>query len=127
MAANPVVRMTAASVVCGIVVWLVAGSDRVGDVVLGMVGPLAAAVGTWIVVERTHARAPERVSGVMVKLFGAKLVLFAAYLAAVVILLSAGHPAFVVSFTCQYVLLHAMEALYLRRLFAGDALHRGLG
>lgn len=119
MAAKPLIRMTAAGAVLCTGLWLAGGPGTGGAVLLGMLGPLAAAVGTWTIVERTHARAPERVSGVMIKLFGAKLVLFAAYVAAVVLLLASGNVAFVVSFTCHYILLHVMEAVYLRRLFAG--------
>lgn len=132
MAANPLVdtplvRMAAAAAVCCSVLWLFAGPANRGAVVLGMLGPLVAAVATWIAVERMHARAPEQVSGLMIKLFGAKLVLFAGYVAGVVLLLAAGNVAFVVSFTCHYILLHAMEAVYLRRLFAGDGRHWGIG
>ena len=110
--------MAAASLACGAGLLLVVGPGEYRAVALGTLGPLAAALGTWIAVKGTHDRTPERVSGLMVKLFGAKLVLFAAYIAAVVLLLDAGNIAFVASFTCQYVLLHVTEALYLRRLFA---------
>jgi hypothetical protein len=102
-----------------VVLWLVAGPGSARDVALGTAGPLAAAIGTWILVARTQARAPEQVSGVLIKLFGAKLVLFGVYILMVVLLFEAGTVTFVVSFTCQYVLLHGMEAFYLRRLFAG--------
>jgi hypothetical protein len=44
-------------------------------------------------------------------------VLFGAYVAAVVGLLDSGTSAFVASFTCQYIVLHLVEAMYLRRLF----------
>lgn len=118
MAANPLIRMTAAGAALCAGLWLASEPGDGGAVILGMPGPLGAALVTWRVVERTHARAPERVSGIMIKLFGAKLVLFAAYIAAVVLLLASGNVAFVVSFTCHYILLHAMEAVYLRRLFA---------
>jgi len=127
MAANPLIRMTAAAAVLCAGLWIAAGRGNGGAVALGMLGPLAAALVTWFIVERTHARAPAQVSGVMIKLFGAKLVLFAAYVAAVVLLLASGNTAFVVSFTCHYILLHVMEAWYLRRLFAGDGQHSGVG
>jgi hypothetical protein len=116
MAVSPLAGMTVASMACAAVLLLLA-DDRPG-VLLGMLGPLAAALATWIVVERTHAREPARVSGTMVVLFGLKMVLYPAYVVAVVLLLDAGSTAFVVSFTCQIVLLYALEARYLRRLFA---------
>jgi hypothetical protein len=111
--------MVVASLTAGVGLRLVTGPGTGWAVALGTAGPLAAALATWFVVERTHARAPGQVSGVMIRLFGAKLVLFGGYVAAVVLLLSAGTTAFVVSFTCQYILLHGLEAAFLRRLFAG--------
>jgi len=36
------------------------------EALLGMVGPLASALATWIVVARTAAAAPEKTTGVMV-------------------------------------------------------------
>jgi hypothetical protein len=109
--------LTAASASCGVVLLLVLGDARA--VLLGTIGPLLAALVTWVAVERTHAREPSRVSGVMIVLFGVKMVSYPAYVVAVVLLLEAGSTAFVVSFTCQIVLLYGVEALYLRRLFAG--------
>jgi hypothetical protein len=41
------------------------------------------------------------------------------YVAAVVLVLSAGATAFVSSFASQYIMLHLLEAMYLRRLFTG--------
>jgi hypothetical protein len=121
MASNAVMRMAAGAAACLIVVLLVAGRDAQGAVLLGVPGPLAAAVGSWTILARARARTPERVSAVMVKLFAAKLVFFAAYVVLAVRLLDGGLKAFVVSFTCQYVVLHAIEAMSLRRLFAaGD-------
>lgn len=119
MAVSPLVGMTVASAVCGGVLLLLL-DDRAG-VLLGLLGPLAAALGTWIVVERAHAREPARVSAAMIVLFGVKMVLYPPYVVAVVLLLEAGSTAFVVSFTCQMVLLYGLEARYLRRLFAGAA------
>jgi hypothetical protein len=119
MATHPVARMALASIVCwGVVSWLTGGATG-GAVTLGMLGPLAVASGAWVVMERTHTRVPERLPGLMIKLFGAKMLLFGAYVAAVVMLLPAGSVAFVLSFTATYTVLHVMEALYLRRLFSG--------
>lgn len=116
----PLAQMALASVACwAAVAVLLDGAARVA-VLLGAAGPLAVAAGTWLVIERTQRRQPERVSGVMIKLFAAKLVLVGAYVAAVVKLLPSGSVPFVVSFVCQYVLLHVIEAFHLRRLFAGD-------
>jgi hypothetical protein len=109
--------MAAAAVACCTAVMVIAGPNSRGAVLLGMLGPLAAALASWTIVERVHGRAPGRVPGLMIRLFAAKLVLFGAYVAALALLLPAGNVAFVVSFTCHYILLHVMEAVYLQRLF----------
>lgn len=112
-------RMAAAAAACLILVLLAAGRDAQLAVLLGVPGPLAAAVGSWTLLARARARTPDRVSALMVKLFAAKLLFFGAYVVLAVPLLDGGIKAFVVSFTCQYVVLHAIEAMSLRRLFAG--------
>lgn len=118
MGTKPLVWMVAASALCWLVVAGITGSQHAGAAVLGAIGPLAGALGTWLIVERSHARAPERTSGVMIKLFAAKMLLFGAYVAAVVLLLPDWTTVFVVSFTSQYILLHIMEAVFLKRLFS---------
>jgi hypothetical protein len=122
MAAHAVAVMAAAGVACWVLISLIVGPAGRDEALYGMLGPLAVAIATWILVERTHARSPERVAGLMIRLFGAKLVFFGVYVALVVVLLPVGPGrhvvAFVASFTCQYILLHLVEALYLRRLFS---------
>jgi hypothetical protein len=113
--------MAAASVACLAAVLVATGAAAPVAVIAGMAAPLAAAIVTWLLVERTHRRAPAGVSGVMIKLFGAKLVLIGAYVAAVVTMLDAGVVPFVVSFVAHYLLLHVMEAVSLRRLLLGGA------
>jgi hypothetical protein len=121
MASHPVAQMAAASVACLAAVLVATGAAAPVAVIAGMAAPLAAAIVTWLLVERTHRRAPAGVSGVMIKLFGAKLVLIGAYVAAVVTMLDAGVVPFVVSFVAHYLLLHVMEAVSLRRLLLGGA------
>ena len=119
MAANPITRMVVASLACWVFVSVVVGMNNQQGVLLGMSAPLAVAVGSWIVLERTHVRTPERVSGLMIKLFAAKMVLFGGYVGSVVVLFPVSRIPFIVSFVTQYILLHFMEALYLHRLFSG--------
>ena len=83
----------------------------------GMLGPLVSAVATWIVVRRTHAAAPERVTGVMVVGFGVKALFFGIYLVAMLRGLGLRPIAFVISFAGFFIALHVMEALFLKRLF----------
>jgi len=59
----------------------------------------------------------------MIKLFAVKLLFFGAYVTAVVMSLPAGKTVFVASFVSQYILLHVMEAIYLRRLFSASPVH----
>ncbi len=118
MGTRPLVWMAAASVVCWLVLLAVVGLQNAVAALVGAAGPLLGALGTWRIVERTHVRAPERTSGVMIKLFAAKMLLFGAYVVAVVLLLPDWTTVFVVSFTSQYILLHVMEAVFLRRLFS---------
>jgi hypothetical protein len=115
---RPLIWMAAASGVCLLAVIVGTGRQNAAAALLGAAGPLAGALGTWLVVERTHVRAPERTSGVMIKLFAAKMLLFGAYVAAAVVLLPEWTTVFVVSFTSQYVVLHFMEAMFFRRLFS---------
>ena len=101
--------------------WLVIVAVAPGlnpDALLGMLGPLASALATWIVVARTAATAPEKVTGVMVTGLAVKMVFFGAYVAGM--LKGAGlRPApFMVSFAGSFIALHAMEAGFLRRVFA---------
>jgi len=51
------------------------------------------------------------------------LLFFGAYVTAVVMSLPAGKTVFVASFVSQYILLHVMEAIYLRRLFSASPVH----
>ena len=128
MASNPITRMTVAGLICLAVVSLAAGPDGWLAAFVGMVGPLAATIGSWLVLDRVHARTPEQVSGAMVKLFGAKMVFFGAYVTSVMLLLTASRITFIVSFVTHYILLHLTEAVYLRRFFTvGDAGGHRLG
>jgi hypothetical protein len=87
------------------------------EALYGMLGPLASACATWIVVARA-ATEPSRVTGVMVTGLMVKMVFFGAYVAGM--LKGAGlRPApFIVSFAGFFIALHVMEAAFLRRLFA---------
>lgn len=114
----PPVALIAAGGLCALLLRAAAGPGTTAAVVLGTVGPLLGGVATWLAVRRTHARAPAEVPGLMIKLFGAKLVGFAAYVAFVLLVVLQETTVFVVSFTCQYILLHLVQAVYLRRLFA---------
>ena len=116
------------------VTWMAAGSvgswllaalvvRRSGlELFLGMIGPLAVASVTWILMIRTYTRSPEKLTSLMVGAFAGKMIFFGAYVAVTLTLLgtaSANVVPFVASFTGYFVALHLVEALGLRRLFAG--------
>jgi hypothetical protein len=113
--------MALASVACAGAGLVLFGAGARWAVLLGMIGPLAVAAGSWTLVQRTQVRAPARVPGLMIKLFAGKMVVVGGYVAAVVLFLPVRPVPFVASFTAQYALLHMMEAWYLRRLFLGNA------
>jgi hypothetical protein len=107
----------------GLLSWLglaaLAGDAVNPELFYGMAGPLAATGGTWIVMARTYESSPERLTGIMVVGLAVKAVFFAVYVALVLRVLHARPGPFVLSFTAYFVTLYGMEALFLRRLFAG--------
>ena len=113
---TPLAWMVGASVGTWLVLTVSAG-DVNPEALFGMLGPLASACATWIVVARAAA-APERVTGVMVTGLMVKMMFFAAYVAGMLKGAELRPVPFVVSFAGFFIALHAMEAVFLRRLFA---------
>ena len=92
------------------------------EVWLGMLGPLAAALASWITMERQRIRRPECLTAVMIKAFAAKMIFFGLY---ITIVLKTGlvRPIpFAISLVCYFLTLHITEAIALRRLQAADLL-----
>ena len=100
------------------VVFLSVVPEFILELLLCMVGPLASALATWIVVARTAATAPAKTTGVMVLGLGVKMVFFGAYVAGMLKGAGLRPVPFVLSFAGSFIALHAMEAAFLRRLFA---------
>ena len=117
---KPVWWMVGGSVCTWVVVTALAGGRSWQESLLGMIGPLIMASVTWILAERTHMRSPERLTSLLIKAFGAKVVFFGVYVIAMLGMLSLRPVPFVVSFTGYFIALHLMEALLLRRLLAAD-------
>lgn len=86
-------------------------------VVLGIVGPLLVAAGSWVVAERTWRREPRRLTAVMMTGFAIKLAFFGAYVAFMLSVLSLRPVPFVASFMTSFIALHLAEAFALKRLF----------
>ena len=104
--------------------WLVlvaVAPDLKREGLLGMLGPLVSALATWVVVARTAATAPVKVTGVLVVGLAVKMVFFGAYVAGMIKGAGVRPVPFVVSFAGSFIALHAMEAVFLRRLFADMA------
>jgi hypothetical protein len=114
----------------GLLIWLVAttllGSQasqvslaETGlGVALGVIGPLVATCGSWVLIVRTMRRDPTQVTALMMKSFAAKLLFFGLYVVLVVTVLKLRPVPFVVSFTSAFITLYLIEAFYLQRLFA---------
>jgi hypothetical protein len=95
------------------------GIDPSGpEVLLGMIGPLAAASVTWVMMERTYRRDPERLTPLMLKAFAIKMVFFGVYVTVALNGLALRPRPFVGSFVAYFIALHLTEALWLRRLIA---------
>ncbi|MBI3262217.1 MAG: hypothetical protein HYZ58_03590 [Acidobacteria bacterium] len=89
------------------------------EVLLGLAGPLAAAGASWTVAERTSRRHAERLTALLIKAFGGKMLFYAAYVVIVLEVLQVRPLPFVVSFTASFIACHVIEAFCLMRLFGG--------
>jgi uncharacterized membrane protein YdfJ with MMPL/SSD domain len=106
----------------GGVSWFIAAmivDQRTGiEVLFGMLGPLAATTGTWVLAERIYRHRAQALTTVMATAFVAKIVFFGAYIAVMLLGLRFRPVPFVLSFTGYFIALYLMEALFLRRLFS---------
>jgi hypothetical protein len=84
----------------------------------GMLGPLAAAAGSWMMAERAWRRNPASLTSWMIAAFGAKMIFFGVYVAAMLKVLALAPAPFAASFTSYFVALHLVEALALRAMFS---------
>jgi len=111
--------MIAASVVSSLTAGMIAGRPTVADVLLGMLAPLAAVGVSWVLIERTYRRDPERLTPLMIGAFGVKILFFGAYTAVMLTVVGLHPLPFVASFTVYFIALYLTEALLMRRLFGG--------
>ncbi len=88
------------------------------ELLLGMMMPLVMAVGTMTLFERSFARDPRQLTPLMIKAFGAKMVLVGGYVAVILGLTALDPVPFIASFSLYYIVLHLTEALQLRSLFS---------
>ena len=111
-----VVWMVGASAACWLVAALLDPGARV-EVLSGMLGPLLAATGSWVLAERTYRQRPQALTAVMIAAFAFKVIFFAVYVVVMLRVLALRPVPFVLSFAGFLAGLYLMEALYLRRLF----------
>jgi hypothetical protein len=116
---NGVLWMAIVSIATWLAGGLLLGGGLFADVGYGMAGPLLAAAGSWVLIERTFRRDPGRVTALMLHMLIFKTLFVAIYVAAVVRSFSHRPAAFALSFTAYFLALNAVEAVWLHRLFAG--------
>ena len=90
------------------------------EVWLGMLAPLTVVSATWALTERVFKTHPERLTSVMISAFAGKLVFFGAYVGLAIGVLGVRPVPFAASFTGYFIALHAVEALWLKRLFVSS-------
>jgi hypothetical protein len=88
------------------------------EILFGMLGPLAATIGTWLMVARFYKERPEELTGLMIAAFMLKVIFFGGYVAIMLRVARFRPVPFVVSFTGYFIGLYLMEALYMKRLFS---------
>jgi hypothetical protein len=115
---KPLITMVGAGLLVGLMATSLLGMPVVLETTLGTFGPLVAACGSWIVIERTMKREPTQVTPMMLKLFAVKMLFFGAFVVSAVLGLHLRPVPFMVSFTSAFVVMYLLEALYLQRLFA---------
>ena len=124
---TPAWWMAGLSVVSWLAVTALPGIDADREIGFGMLGPLVGAFGTWVLVHSTYATRPERLTGLMIAAFMAKMVFFGVYVTVMLKALSLSPVEFVVSFTTYFIALHVTEAVLLRRLFVRGFHHDSTG
>ena len=98
--------------------WLIAAgiAGYSTELVLGMVGPLVAAIATWLLVERTHRQDPSKVTGLLMTAFAVKMLFFGAYVVAISRVPQLNVVAFGAAFFSYFVVLYIVQAFLLRGL-----------
>ena len=114
---KPIAYMAAVSVISWIGAAMIDRGARL-EILFGMLGPLAAASGTWFLVAWAYRERPEGLTGLMAAAFVLKMVFFGAYVAAMLRVMHFRPVPFVSSFTAYFIGLYLMEALFLKRLFS---------
>jgi hypothetical protein len=113
--------MLAVSVVAWLGASVLVGNASGASLFFGMAGPLVIACVSWAMAERTYRRDPRALTGLLMTAFALKLVFFGGYVVVMLRVLHLQPVPFAVSFSSYFIALHFVEALLLKRLFAGDS------
>jgi hypothetical protein len=113
--------MVVVSTASWLVLVAIAGFDFLPELTAGMAGPLAVALTSWWGVARAHRTNPMRVTNVLLSAFVAKVLFFGVYVVTGVRLLGLRPVPFALCLTGYFVVLYAMQALMMRRLFMSNA------
>jgi hypothetical protein len=115
---KPIAHMAAAAITSWVGAAVLVDPGTSFEIFFGMLGPLVAVSGTWLVAEWVYRERPEQLTSFMAAAFFVKMVFFGAYVAVMVLFMRLRPMPFVVSFTSYFIGLYLMEALYLKRLFS---------
>ncbi len=116
---KPVIWMTAASVVSWAVLAVIVDRRTSVEILFGMLGPLVAVSGTWLLAARVLQRqGPVELAVLMLTGFVFKMIFFGAYVAVMLRVVGFRTAPFVASFTSYFIALYLIEALHLKRLFS---------
>jgi hypothetical protein len=113
---TPIVWMAGAGVLSWLAIATLVGDEANPEALFGMLAPVVAASATWVAVVRTHAAAPEKLTGVLMAGFALKMIFFGVYVGVMLGPMNVNARPFVASFTGFFIAMYAMEALFLKRL-----------
>ena len=96
------------------------------EVLLGMAGPVAVAIGSIAITNRTSRRNPKKLTRLLIWAFVMKMVIFGVYLLVLNSVLILDAITFVISFTVNFVALHIVEGFYLQQLLVSNETSQGI-
>lgn len=96
------------------VLWAALGHGT--EVLLGVVAPVLTTAASWVSITRAWATAPASSLSLMIRGFVVKSVFFIAWVTIVIKGLEVRPEPFVASLTVSFLVLHFLEAWYLKRL-----------
>ena len=115
---KPIASMAVAGFTSWLATALIVDRRTSIEVLFGMLGPLAAASGTWLLVTWAYRERPGEVTGLLTAAFVLKMIFFGGYVAIMLRVARFRPIPFVVSFTGYFIGIYLIEALYLKRLFS---------